>query len=236
MKKVILESTIIEMFDTSCETEKAIFKDMLDIYGETIKDYIEIDQHVLTVRKSMINYKYNENEDMFHGLDVNIAIASAIAGGARMWMTTIKNNPLFNLFYSDTDSIVIDKPLPSYMVGKELGQFKLEYILKRAVFLAPKVYGFITTDNEEVIKVKGLNKDLLTDIHVQDLENLLFIDASKEFNQTKWYKKVIEGEITVTEVAYTLKVTSNKRNPIYIDNVFENTKPFYYDEIENNNK
>jgi len=27
----------------------------------------------------------------------------------------------------------------------------------------------------------------------------------------KWFKKVIEGEITVTDVAYNLKVTSNKR-------------------------
>jgi hypothetical protein len=44
------------------------------------------------------------------------------------------------------------------------------------------------------------------------------------------------GEITVTDVAYTLKVTSNKREAIYIDNVFQDTKPFYYDEINNNNK
>jgi len=226
-----LESTIIEMFDTSCETENAIFKDLLDVYGETIKDFITIDNHILTVRNSLMNFKYNENEDMFHGLDINIAIASAITSGARMWMSTLKNNPLFNLYYSDTDSIVIDRKLPDFLVGKELGKFKLEYTIKRAVFLAPKVYAFITTENQEIIKVKGLNKEMLNDIHIQDLENLLIKDASKEFNQEKWFKKVILGEISVNDVAYTLKVTSNKRKSIYIDNIFSNTEPFNYDDV-----
>jgi hypothetical protein len=227
-----LESTIIDMFDISCETENAIFKDLLDIYGETIKDFIEIDNYVLTVRNSLINYKYNENEDMFHGLDVNIAIASAVTAGARMWMSNLKNNPLFRLFYSDTDSIVVDKPLPSYMVGNELGQFKLEYVIKRAVFLAPKVYGFIDENGNEIVKVKGVAKEHLKDFHIQDLEQLLFKDASKEFVQSKWFKKVLEGDITINEVAYTLKITSNKRAAIYIDDIFENTKPFNYNEIE----
>lgn len=54
---------------------------------------------------------------MFHGLDINIAIASAVTAGGRMWMSILKNNPLFKLYYSDTDSVAIDRPLPSFMVG-----------------------------------------------------------------------------------------------------------------------
>lgn len=169
---------------------------------------------------------------MFHGLDVNIAIASAITGGARMWMSTLKNNPNFNLYYSDTDSAVTDRPLPSFMVGNALGQFKLECEISRAVFVAPKVYGLITTTGEEIIKVKGLSP---SDVKIQDLEALLIKDSTKEFNQTKWFKKVITGEITVSEIAYTLKVTSNKRQAVYVDNVFSNTKPFNFDDIINKN-
>lgn len=150
-------------------------------------------------------------------------------------MSVFKNNPDYKLYYSDTDSTVTDRPLPDYMVGDKLGQMKLEYVIQRAVFLAPKVYGFITTDGEEIIKVKGLSKESLSGIKIQDLEELLKIDSSKEFTQTKWFKKVIEGEITVNEVAYTLKVTSNKRDPIYIDNIFHNTRPFNYEELNNNN-
>jgi len=229
-----LDTTRIDMFDTSNETENEIFNDMLEVYGETIQDYIQIDSHYLTVRKSFLQYKYNEEEDMFHGLDVNIAIASAITAGGRMWMSIFKNNPEFNLYYSDTDSVVIDRPLPDHMVGKELGQVKLEHTVNRSVFLAPKVYGLVTVDGEEIIKVKGVVKEQLADIHIQDLEQLLIKDSSKEFNQEKWFKKVIEGEITVSDVAYTLKVTSNKRSAIYIDNIFTATKPYYYDDLLNN--
>ena len=225
-----MEVNKIEMFDTSNETELSLFKEMLNEYGLSLVDFIKIDNHYLTVRKSLHSYN-EEEEDMFHGLDVNIAIASAITGGARIWMSVFKNSSKFRVYYSDTDSIVVDKVLPSFMVGSALGQFKLEYVIRRAVFLAPKVYGFITTAGEEIIKIKGINQDLITDIHIGDLENLLIKDASKEFTQSKWFKKVIAGEISVQDVAYTLKVTSNKRNPVYIDNVFENTKPYHYNKI-----
>ena len=47
--------------------------------------------------------------------------------------------PEYTLYYSDTDSIDIDKPLPEEYVGNELGQFKLEDIFDEAVYLAPKM-------------------------------------------------------------------------------------------------
>ena len=45
------------------------------------------------------------------------------------------------------------------------------------------------------------------------------------------YKEVIEGNITVDQVVYTLKITDNKREAVYVNDIFENTRPFYYDEI-----
>jgi hypothetical protein len=93
---------------------------------------------------------------MYHGQDINIAIASAITAGARVHMSYFKNNPNINLYYSDTDSAVIDKPLPDYMIGTKLGQVKLEHNINRAVFLAPKVYGLVDKDGNEIIKIKGV--------------------------------------------------------------------------------
>ena len=55
---------------------------------------------------------YDDYEDMYHGLEVNIAIASAITGPARMLMSSVKNRADFKLYFSDTDSIVIDSKLP----------------------------------------------------------------------------------------------------------------------------
>ena len=226
------QTTIVEIFDTDNANDNNIFNDMITTYGENINDKVFIDNYIITIRDSLISLKYNEEQDMYHGLDVNIAIASAITGGARMWMTVLKNNPDFNLYYSDTDSGIVDKPLPSFMVGNKLGQFKLEHVIERGVFLAPKVYGFINQDGEEVIKIKGISKELIPNIHIQDLEDLLYINTSKEFTQEKWFKMVFQGKITPSDVAYTLKITSNKRQTIYVNNIFDNTKPFFYDEIK----
>jgi len=226
-----LESTQVEIFDTDDESEAGLLKDMLDLYGKTVKDFIKLDNHIVTVRDTLLHYEYNENEDMFHGLDVNIAIASAVTAGGRMWMTYFKNNPLYKIYYSDTDSAAINKPLPSFMVGSALGQFKLEHVVKRAVFLAPKVYGLVTVDGKEIVKIKGITNEVMPNIHIGDLERLLILDSTKEIIQEKMYKKVIEGEISIQEIAYTLKTTSNKREAIYVNGVFNATKPYYYDEI-----
>lgn len=74
---------------------------------------------------------------LFHGLDINTAKASAVTAGARVHMSLFKKNPNFNLYYSDTDSAVIDRQLDSEFVGNKLGQMKLEHTINKAVFLAP---------------------------------------------------------------------------------------------------
>jgi hypothetical protein len=57
--------------------------------------------------------------------------------------------------------------------------------------------------------------------------------STKEFTQDKWFKKIFDGNITITDVAYTLKVTANKRQIIHRDNIFEATKPYNYNDLIN---
>ena len=45
------------------------------------------------------------------------------------------------------------------MISKDLGKMKLEAICKEAVFISPKVYGYITDTGKEIIKIKGF-KDI----------------------------------------------------------------------------
>jgi len=101
-------------------------------------------------------------------------------------MSYFKINPNFKLYYSDTDNIVINKPLPEKLIGKELGLMKLEHVINKAVFLAPKVYGIIEESGWpealEIIKAKGITKELIENIHINDLEVLLIKDSSKEFS------------------------------------------------------
>ena len=226
------EITKVEILDNNPD----IVNKYLDKINTDVTDIIHLEN------KTVLIYNINKftpsdinnvfHDDVFHSLDVNIAIASAITAYARIHMSYFKNNPNFKLYNSDTDNIVINKPLPANMVGKDLGQMKLEHTITKAVFLAPKVYGLIEQNGNEIIKIKGITKELLPNFHIQDLQDLLYIDTSKEFNQSKWFKKIVEGEITVSDVAYTLKVTSNKRHNVYINGIFDSTKPYYYDEFK----
>jgi len=229
------ESTRIDIYAINTEADKVYFKELLDIWGTTVKDFVLLDNQIIVVRDATLDLKNNpENVDTYHGTETNIAIASAVTSEARILMSAFKNNPNFTLYYSDTDSVIFNKPLPSELVGSALGQIKLEYVIKKAVFLAPKVYGLITEDGQEIIKIKGITQDAITNenIHFSDLEALLIKNSSREFTQEKWYKSILKGTITVSDVAYTLKVTSNKRQAVYVDGIYENTIPYYYDQIE----
>lgn len=222
----------LEILDNVTDDDKSFISSKLDYYGPDIVDMIELDNYIIISSKQSTNLYYNEKDDIWSGTEVNIAIASAITAYARIHMSYFKNNPDFKLYYSDTDSAVINKALPENMVGNKLGQLKLEYIINKAVFLAPKVYAYITDDGKEIIKVKGLNKETIKSLSFTDLETLLIQDSSREFNQEKWFKSILAGEITTSDIIYTLKVTSNKRDIIYDDNgVFNETQPLFYDNI-----
>jgi hypothetical protein len=138
-----------------------------------IVDTIELGDNLLV--KYISNNKTQQN--MLYGNlethNTNIAIASAITAYARVHMSQFKNNPDYNLYYSDTDSIYIDKPLSDELVNsKVLGLMKLENILNKGIFLAPKVYYLETIDGNIIYKVKGLSHDV--ELNINDFESLLF--------------------------------------------------------------
>jgi hypothetical protein len=101
-----MEMTRIDIYDCSTQGGKDHFKEIINQFGESIQDYVKIDDNFLIIRNCSMDVKYDEESDMYHGQDVNIAIASAITAGARVHMSLFKNNSYFNLYYSDTDSIV----------------------------------------------------------------------------------------------------------------------------------
>ena len=107
-------------------------------------------------------------------------------------MSQIKNNPLFELLYTDTDSAFTDKSIDSKLIGTKLGQLKLEHDFLKAVFLAPKVYGGIENlFNENLIpstyiKVKGLKDSKLLDFN--SLQKLLIKNNELSISNEKWYR------------------------------------------------
>ena len=148
----------IKIFDVRTTELMDLFNKMVEEADEDVSDYTELEGgFYLQIRDTLANVKYNEAEIMYHGLDINVSVAASITAYGRVLMSLFKNNSNFNLYYSDTDSAIIDRSLPEQLVGNELGQLKLEYEIGNAVFIAPKVYGFVTTNGETVIKVKGLS-------------------------------------------------------------------------------
>ena len=213
-------------------------KDLLDFlnnHRSSIHDIIRLDNKVFIV-KDIDNNLADDDDYAVEGSNVNIAIASGITAVARVYMSIFKNSSAFTLYYSDTDSIVIDKPLPNDLVGDKLGQLKLEYTIKKAVFLAPKVYGLVTSDNKEVIKIKGITSDVASSFKFNVLSCLLYEDSTRVVTQQKWFKSFVDGSITISDMIYTLRVTSNKRRAVFIKGVFEKTQPYNYDDISSNNK
>jgi hypothetical protein len=191
------------------------------------------------------DYTSTELDNQLESHNVNIAIASAISSYARVVMSSFKNNPKLKLFYTDTDSIYtnlkpdqMNKLFPGIVNNKELGRLKLETVSSRAIFISPKCYYLLTDDNQEIFKVKGLNKTGLSTITGKEFEQLLKKDHQVIKKQNKWFKSISESTIIIKDTLYTIKQTSNKRELIYnTRNKLINTKPYTIteDKIVKNN-
>jgi hypothetical protein len=195
---------------------------------------IDLDTHEIIDNDSLIEFLnvYNPNDviDLENGktivmipserdelndktnMSVSVGIAASITAYARMHMTPLLQDPSYNVYYTDTDSIVTDKPINEKFIGKALGQLKLEYNIVKGVFLAPKVYSLISDLGKTVTKVKGL-KD--PNIPFDLFEDLLYKDKKLVLNHDKMHRSLIKGHIEVKNQAYQLKATENKRELLY---------------------
>ena len=135
--------------------------------------------------KELVTYLDLNNEDI--NLNISIAISASVTAFARVHMSQFKTMKNITLYYTDTDSIDIDKPLEDKFVGTELGKLKLEHVFEKAIFLAPKVYGG-KTPNYEIVKVKGLKNT----VSFNKLESLLNKENKLmvKYNQLKHMKVV----------------------------------------------
>ena len=88
--------------------------------------------------------------------------------------------------------------------------------------MGPKVYAGITLDGQDVFKIKGLSHNKLPSF--DELELLLNKNSFLMINQFKNYNDLSNATIVNKETIYTLRVTSNKRDLVFNNNVLVNTK------------
>jgi DNA polymerase type B, organellar and viral len=211
---------IITIFDN-----KELYQKFEEKYSSDIIDITELGDKILVKHRSVKSDVNTLLDNASETHNTNIAIASAITAYARIHMSQFKNNPKFNLFYSDTDSIYIDRPLSEDFVSNLiLGKMKLENICKEAIFISPKVYFLINNENKTIYKVKGLSHNI--EMTIGDFDSLLLKESFLKKYQTKWIKNLSEGHISLLKQLYTLKVTDNKRKLIFKDGKLVNTTPY----------
>jgi hypothetical protein len=159
---------------------KDFIADFENKYFELITLRIKLGEHYLIELKD--KEKIDLDGDSTH--NINIGIASAITAYARIHMSQFKNNPDFKLYYSDTDSIYIDRPLQDYLVdSKVLGKMKLENICNKVIFISPKVYYLETEKSEIIYKIKGLKHEI--ELNFSEFKQLLNKDNFLKKIQTK---------------------------------------------------
>jgi DNA polymerase type B, organellar and viral len=164
---------------TLIQTKNVFKKDISQYYGSyTIFSEIDINEEISTILMSS-NLDYNLINEIKQdtGLDLitnfrkvksHVGIAAAVTSYARIEMIELKMLLIklgIKLYYTDTDSFFVDKELPSYLIGTDLGQLKDELngnIIKKAYFLGIKKYGYI--DNNEKIHstFSGIERNSLT--------------------------------------------------------------------------
>ena len=206
-------------FGETSVVSKSKYPKFEDKYADGITDILDLGESFLVQYRD----KAKDEKTIVHGLyethNSNIAVASAITAYGRILMSSLLNSTEYEVYYTDTNSIIVDKPLPSELVSdSELGKFKLEYQIEKAIFLAPGVYCAVDTAGKLIVKVKGFSDSEKAKLTYEDFEGLLYKDAFLEKTNEVWLKSISGAHISILHPVYTLKVTDEKRELIYDDN------------------
>lgn len=208
------------------------------VNAEESKNYLNILEvenilPILGTNYVILSYKPPINVDRpYVKTSVSIALSASITAEARVYMNYFKNKFNYKIYYTDTDSLFLSEPLEDLYVGDgtELGKFKFIGTYKDAVFIAPKTYGTLDRNDKEQIVIKGLSVKAFS---FKSLKTLLNKNTSLEASQEKWFKTLTSCNIQIKDVAFTLKITSNKRVNIFDTNDrFIATKPIVIGTID----
>jgi hypothetical protein len=163
----------------------------------------------------------NENETENNHIIRSIYIAAMISAEAAIIMHKFLDLYKNNIYYTDTDSLILDIPLDPQFIGDEIGKFKFVNKIKRGYFIAPKLYLMVLDNDEILIKSKGVNKDLLNEN--QFIELLHGISQNIPIN--RFFVNIKKSSVSF--IKSYLKISPNllKREPNYKNGLIVNTKP-----------
>ncbi len=171
--------------------------------------------YIVTLRRNPVNNKerYNLSVDT----ETAVQIASAITSYARIYIYPFKNLKNNACYYSDTDSLFLEKELDKIHVGEELGKFKLEYKVKKGYFLAPKIYQIKFFNNESKNVFKGLKKDEFKDYILENtFDKIIYknpkISVTRKSNfVVNFIKLIVERKTTQINFKFPFRKRERRR-------------------------
>lgn len=237
ISKLLLNS-LYGRFGMSDEFEQHIILPADEALSYEISDDFTINE-ITKLEGGKVWLSYHVNKDSVDKNSVNsrkvnisVPIALAITAYGRIFMTQFKNDDELKLYYTDTDSIDVNRELDPKFITNTLGGLVLEYKFKDCVYLAPKVYAGITYPNigvkgkskeNTIIKVKGYKN--IDTIEYEEIKKLLNFETLK-LMQEKFFKDYEKGSINITNQVYSLSVTSNKRKLVVENGQIVGTNPY----------
>lgn len=162
-------------------------KDLFKLVAcKIVKSIVEIDDNISTVLIidnidndiiSKLNIKVDrELESKFNLVKNNVARSAAVTAYARIHMMDFKLN--YDIYYTDTDSVILGSELPKHLVGKELGLMKDELngsVIKESLIFDIKKYGYwyIDDNNRKIEKsvIAGVPRDSISFEELRKLSN-----------------------------------------------------------------
>lgn len=186
------------------------------------------------LKKILLKLKLKEKNFL-----IGTHIASAITSYARIRIDFFKRLVIsknINIYYSDTDSLIVDNYISKKYISNKIGDLKLVYKIKKGIFLTSKSYilSFYKEKNF-VFRFKGINSGILKKKYKKTIWNLysfiLFNTHSKnsfsiDFKIPK-LKDFNSLSILSAEKIYTPTLDNQKRKKIFYNNTWVNTKPHF---------
>lgn len=212
------------------------------IKTEKIKDiflnHVVLDNDIFDIKNDLEYIKYKiEPKDSLKDLDFDkfltmkdqeqdfvircVPLAAMISGQSHAFMSDFYDLDNNDCYYTDTDSLILKKPLPDNVVGSELGKFEFKGKVKKAYFISPKLYCLIMETGETIIKAKGIPKNMLTE---EDFK-LLLLGIEKEIPNEKFFSNLKKSTVYLKQLSTTISPGLLKRHSIYEQGVIIGTKP-----------
>lgn len=159
-------------------------------------------------------------------------ISAFVTSGARFIHSTLLNQYQNNLYYADTDSLILDAPLEEKYISNKLGDLKLEYNkIERGYFLGNKFYGLFNSneplkdDKFNIIVFKGYEfTEDLTEKHFKQALNTgkLNFEYSKKsikkfkssLQQNNRFISFVDNKKKIDKVSIKRRIEKDKINTL----------------------